>query len=120
MGVQEYRDKRSIGMLCFSWGVVLISKGGEMCSLVVLIFNERPDIGSLIGQIEAVLKQEPLEFEIIPVHDSSPNKTWRLIQEIAKENLPLIDSANDWVAHDYAKGIHIPNSKVLSQREIQQ
>lgn len=87
-----------------------------MFSFVVLIFNERPNIGSLIGRIEGVLKQEPVEFEITPVDDNSPDKTWRLIQEIAKEKSRLIDSGKDLVAHDYAKGIHIPNSKFLSQR----
>jgi glycosyltransferase involved in cell wall biosynthesis len=85
-------------------------------SFVVLIFNERPNIGSLIGRIEGVLKQEPVEFEIMPVDDNSPDKTWRLIQEIAKEKSRLVDSGKDLVAHDYAKGIHIPNSKFLSQR----
>jgi len=36
-----------------------------MFSLMVPTFNERPNIGPLIGRIEAVLKQEPFEFEVI-------------------------------------------------------
>lgn len=60
-----------------------------MFSLVVPNFNERPNIGPLIGRIEAVLKQEPFEFEIILVDDNSPDETWRLAQEIAKENSRL-------------------------------
>jgi hypothetical protein len=71
-------------------------------------FFDRPDRrGSKAGTVE---------FEIIPVDDNSPYKTWRLIQEIAKEKSRLIDSGKDLVAHDYAKRIHIPNSKLLSQR----
>ena len=60
-----------------------------MFSLVVPTFNERPNIGPLIGRIEAVLKQEPFEFEIILVDDNSPDETWRLAQEIAKEDSRL-------------------------------
>ena len=60
-----------------------------MFSLVVPTFNERANIGPLIGRIEAVLKQQPFEFEIILVDDNSPDETWRLAQEIAKEDSRL-------------------------------
>lgn len=60
-----------------------------MFSLVVPTFNERANIGPLIGRIEAVLKQQPFEFEIILADDNSPDETWRLAQEIAKEDSRL-------------------------------
>lgn len=60
-----------------------------MFSLVVPTLNERPNIGPLIVRIEAVLKQEPFEFEIILVDDNSPDETWRLAQETAKEDSHL-------------------------------
>ncbi len=60
-----------------------------MFSLVVPTFNERLNIGPLVDRIEAVLKQEPFEFEIILVDDNSPDETWRLAQEIAKGNSHL-------------------------------
>jgi dolichol-phosphate mannosyltransferase len=55
-------------------------------SLVVPTYNERFNIGPLIGRIEAVLKQEPFDFEIIIVDDNSPDETWNLAKEMAKEN----------------------------------
>jgi dolichol-phosphate mannosyltransferase len=55
-----------------------------MFSLVVPTYNERFNIGPLIGRIEAVLKQEPFHYEIIIVDDNSPDETWKLAQEIAK------------------------------------
>jgi dolichol-phosphate mannosyltransferase len=55
-------------------------------SLVVPTYNERFNIGPLIGRIEAVLRQEPFDFEIIIVDDNSPDETWNLAQEMAKEN----------------------------------
>jgi len=36
-----------------------------------------------------VLKQEPIDFEIIIVDDNSPDETWRLAQEIAGEDSHL-------------------------------
>ena len=60
-----------------------------MFSLVVPTFNERRNIGPLIGRIEVVLKQEPIDFEIIIVDDNSPDETWRLAQEIAGEDSHL-------------------------------
>ena len=60
-----------------------------MFSLVVPTFNERPNIGPLIGRIEAVLNQEPVDFEIIIVDDNSPDETWKLAREIAKEDSHL-------------------------------
>ncbi len=60
-----------------------------MFSLVLPTFNERRNIGPLIGRIEMVLNQEPIDFEIIVVDDDSPDETWRLAQEIAKEDSHL-------------------------------
>ena len=58
-----------------------------MFSLVLPTFNERSNIGPLIERIEAVLNREPIDFEIILVDDNSPDETWKLALEIAKEDL---------------------------------
>jgi len=58
-------------------------------SLVVPTFNERRNIGPLIGRIEMALRPEPIDFEIIIVDDNSPDETWRLAQEIAREDSHL-------------------------------
>jgi dolichol-phosphate mannosyltransferase len=60
-----------------------------MFSLVIPTFNEGPNIGPLIGRIEAVLNQELIDFEIILVDDNSPDETWKLAQEIANEDFHL-------------------------------
>jgi dolichol-phosphate mannosyltransferase len=60
-----------------------------MFSLVVPTFNERPNIRPLLERIEAVLKQDPIDFEIILVDDNSPDESWKLAQEIAKEDSHL-------------------------------
>jgi dolichol-phosphate mannosyltransferase len=60
-----------------------------MFSLVVPTYNERFNIGPLIWRIEAVLKQEPFDFEVIIVDDNSPDETWKLAQEIAREDSHL-------------------------------
>jgi dolichol-phosphate mannosyltransferase len=57
-----------------------------MFSLVVPTYNERFNIGPLIGRIEAVLKQERHDYEIFLVDDNSPDETWKLAQEMAQEN----------------------------------
>lgn len=60
-----------------------------MFSLVVPTFNERPNIGPLLERIETVLKQSPVEFEIILVDDNSPDETWKRALEIAREDSHL-------------------------------
>ena len=60
-----------------------------MFSLVVPTFNERPNIRPLLERIEAVLKQDSIDFEIILVDDNSPDESWKLAQEIAKEDSHL-------------------------------
>ena len=60
-----------------------------MFSLVVPTYNERFNIGPLIGRIEEALKQKPFDFEIIVVDDNSPDETWRRAQEMAREDSHL-------------------------------
>ena len=60
-----------------------------MFSLVVPTYNERFNIGPLIGRIEGALKQKPFDFEIIVVDDNSPDETWRRAQEMAREDSHL-------------------------------
>jgi dolichol-phosphate mannosyltransferase len=66
-----------------------IPQGGNMFSLVLPTFNERSNIGPLIERVEAVLNREPIDFEIILVDDNSPDETWKLALEIAKEDSHL-------------------------------
>ncbi len=61
-----------------------------MFSLVIPTFNERSNIGHLIGRIEKSLSQKLFDFEIILVDDDSPDETWKLAQEIAKQNPRLL------------------------------
>ena len=58
-----------------------------MFSLVLPTFNERSNIGPLIGRIEAVLNREPIDFEIILVDDNSPDETWKLAWKSPRRTL---------------------------------
>lgn len=54
-------------------------------SLVVPTYNEVENIEELCRQLIGVLSPLPLEFEIIIVDDDSPDGTWRIAQNLAKE-----------------------------------
>ncbi len=52
-------------------------------SIVVPTYNERENLPLLIKKINDVLKE--IDFELIVVDDDSPDKTWELAQQMAKE-----------------------------------
>ncbi len=56
-------------------------------SLVIPTFNERQNIEALISQLCSLL-EAPLAgaFELIVVDDDSPDETWRLAHELARDN----------------------------------
>jgi dolichol-phosphate mannosyltransferase len=53
-------------------------------SLIIPTYNERDNIGSLIQQVYAVLKNTGRAFEIIVVDDDSPDGTWQVVQEMRR------------------------------------
>ena len=54
-------------------------------SVVLPTYNEQGNIKSLIFNIFNILIGEKIDFEIIVVDDNSPDKTWQVVEEIAKE-----------------------------------
>jgi len=55
-------------------------------SLVIPTYNESQNIVPLIHQAASVLKKNLDNFEIIIVDDDSPDETWKVAGELAKEN----------------------------------
>ena len=56
-----------------------------MFSLVIPTYNERENIRPLVERVVAALKPTGVSFEVIVVDDDSPDRTWELAQELAKE-----------------------------------
>ena len=57
-----------------------------MLSLVIPTFNERRNIVALIRRVVRTLEKVLDSFEVIVVDDDSPDKTWEVVQELAKEH----------------------------------
>ena len=57
-----------------------------MLSLIVPTYNERENIVPLIQRIVATLEKALPSFEIILVDDDSPDKTWQVARDLAREN----------------------------------
>lgn len=57
-----------------------------MFSLIIPTYNESRNIGSLLDKINFILNEKKINFEIIVVDDNSPDETWKIVEEIAKEN----------------------------------
>lgn len=55
-------------------------------SLIIPTYNERKNITPLIARATFVLKKFTDSFEIIVVDDDSPDGTWRVAQDLTKEN----------------------------------
>lgn len=55
-------------------------------SLVVPTYNEAENIEELCRQLISVLDKLKIEFEIIIVDDDSPDGTWRIAQNLARED----------------------------------
>ncbi|NPA62370.1 MAG: glycosyltransferase family 2 protein [Methanococci archaeon] len=59
-------------------------------SIVIPTYNERENIGKLISTLKSIL--ENLNYEIIVVDDNSPDKTYEVVENLAKKdkNIKLI------------------------------
>jgi dolichol-phosphate mannosyltransferase len=55
-----------------------------MLSLIIPTYNEARNIRLLLQRVLTVLKRAAQNFEVIVVDDDSPDKTWRIAQEIAE------------------------------------
>ena len=54
-------------------------------SMVIPTYNERDNIELLVKQLHAILEQNGHPFEIIVVDDDSPDRTWELVENLARE-----------------------------------
>ena len=55
-------------------------------SIVVPLFNEEESLSELFTWIEKVMNKNDFSFEVIFVDDGSKDKSWQVIEELAKEN----------------------------------
>ncbi|MCX5699019.1 MAG: polyprenol monophosphomannose synthase [Candidatus Omnitrophica bacterium] len=58
-------------------------------SLVIPTYNEAVNIAKLCRKIINVLDRISLDFEIIIVDDNSPDGTWRIAEDLAKQDLRI-------------------------------
>ena len=57
-----------------------------LLSLVIPTYNERQNIALLVQSITPTLEKTLDHFEIIVVDDDSPDGTWQVVDELAKDN----------------------------------
>ena len=55
-------------------------------SIVVPLFNEEESLSELFTWIKKVMNKNDFSFEVIFVDDGSKDKSWQVIEELAKEN----------------------------------
>jgi glycosyltransferase involved in cell wall biosynthesis len=55
-------------------------------SVVVPVYNSSVGLPLLVKELEAVLLQCSKEFELILVNDASPDQSWQVITDLAREN----------------------------------
>jgi dolichol-phosphate mannosyltransferase len=55
----------------------------QLC-IVVPTFNERDNVTALLGKLDATLADIP--FEVIFVDDNSPDQTWNVVRELARND----------------------------------
>ena len=58
-------------------------------SLVIPTYNEAVNIAKLCLKIINILDRISLDFEIIIVDDNSPDGTWKIVEELAKQDLRI-------------------------------
>jgi dolichol-phosphate mannosyltransferase len=63
------------------------TNGESIVSVVVPTYNEAENIPRLVDRIASVLKD--IEYEIIVVDDNSPDKTWKVAEELSKKGYPI-------------------------------
>lgn len=54
-------------------------------SVVVPVFNGEPSLGELTRMLGQVLPRVSNDYEVILVNDASPDRSWEIISELAKE-----------------------------------
>ena len=81
-------------------------------SLVIPTYNEAVNIAKLSQKIIKVLERISLDFEIIIVDDNSPDGTWKIAEDLAKQDLRI-----KLVRRMYARGL---GSAVVSGWEVSQ
>lgn len=74
-------------------------ENSKKISIVVPTYNERENLPILIEKLQNILSN--IDFEMIVIDDNSPDKTWKLAEEMAKE-------------HSFLKVIRRLNEKDLS------
>lgn len=55
-------------------------------SIVVPLFNEEESLSELFTWIKKVMNKNDFSFEVVFVDDGSKDKSWQVIEELAKEN----------------------------------
>ena len=66
-------------------------RGGEpLLSVVVPTYNERENLPRLLEEVDRVLRSRGVSYEVVVVDDDSPDGTWRVAEELARERgLPV-------------------------------
>src|SRR5215471_20793168 len=57
-----------------------------MISLVIPVYNEEESLAPLHEEIAAMATKEALQVEVIFIDDGSRDGSWRLIQDLARQN----------------------------------
>jgi dolichol-phosphate mannosyltransferase len=76
--------------------------------LVIPTYNERGNIGSLVGELQAVFASLPHDMNILVVDDNSPDGTIDVVRELQKQhaNLHAIQGARRGLGAAYIRGMH--------------
>jgi len=69
-------------------GLVEGNRGDPLLTIVIPTYNERENLPVLLERLEKSLRGIP--FEAIVVDDNSPDGTWRLAEELARERYPWL------------------------------
>lgn len=62
-----------------------VAEPGAPISVVVPVYNAETSLAELIQRLEAVLRAEAREFEVLLIDDASGDASWQRIQELARE-----------------------------------
>lgn len=55
-------------------------------SVVISLFNEEESLHELVSGIRSVMEREGFSYEIIMVNDGSTDGSWRIVEQLAREN----------------------------------
>src|SRR5262245_12912151 len=57
-----------------------------MISIIIPVYNERESLGTLYGEIAAVVAANGLDLEVVFVDDGSRDGSWEVISELAAKH----------------------------------